>query len=406
MKRWVVIAALCACASASVETRASCMTFRWTATGDDGYVGQASYYDIRFSRTGISEANFYAAQQVIFPPTPKESGSAEEWTICGLPSLTGYNVAIKVGDEAGNWSTISNVPFLVTNEEVGFRGDVNGNGIKYEVGDVLVFTNYFLHGSSVFTVNIVEQIEATDVNADGMTLTVADLTYLIRVVVGDASPILNRLNPYAQAVSVETRREGGSIVITTDAVSTIGTAHLVYKVDPAIEIGIPRVTRAGAGMDLNWHREGDELRFILYDLGHARVEPGRHDILEIPITGDGTFSLMSSEIADFESRAYAPSTSVSVLPTDFALAQNYPNPFNPSTTIGYAVPVTSDVTVEVFNILGQRVKALVDAMQPAGRHQITWDGTDSNGNRVSSGVYFYRITAGEFTESKKMLLLK
>ncbi|MDX9859029.1 MAG: FlgD immunoglobulin-like domain containing protein [candidate division Zixibacteria bacterium] len=405
MKRWVAGLALSIFVCAASDAAASCMTFRWTATGDDGHIGTATYYDIRYSRSGITEANFYSAQQVIFPPIPRESGSPEQWTICGLPSLTGYNVAIKAGDEAGNWSPVSNVAFFVTDEQVGFRGDVNGNGIHYEVGDVLLFTNYFLFGSTVFTVNIVQQIEATDVNADGITLTVADLTYLIRVVVGDASPLLNRLNPHAQQVSVETRRDGRSVVISTDAVATIGTALFVCEVDADAEIGIPRLKPAAAGMDLTWHRDGNQLRLLVYDLGHARVESGRHDLIEIPLSGSGMLRILSSDIADFESRAYR-SGSVEELPSQFTLDQNYPNPFNPSTTISYALPSPALVSVDVFNVLGQKVRTLVDETQEAGRHEVVWDGTDAAGITVSSGVYFYRVTADDITRSRKMLLLK
>ncbi len=91
----------------------------------------------------------------------------------------------------------------------------------------------------------------------------------------------------------------------------------------------------------------------------------------------------------------------STLPTVFALNQNYPNPFNPLTTITYALPSATHVTLEVYNVLGQRVATLVDEQQAAGEHTATWDA-----NHFSSGVYFYRIQTGEATETKKMLLLK
>lgn len=94
------------------------------------------------------------------------------------------------------------------------------------------------------------------------------------------------------------------------------------------------------------------------------------------------------------------------LPSTFALGQNYPNPFNPSTTITYDLPMRSYVTLDIFNILGQRVATLLETDQPAGRHQVSWDGTSQSGSRVASGIYFYRVEAGAFRESKKMLLLK
>ena len=94
------------------------------------------------------------------------------------------------------------------------------------------------------------------------------------------------------------------------------------------------------------------------------------------------------------------------LPQDFALSQNYPNPFNPSTSIDYTLPVSSDVLIEVFNVLGQPITTLLQGIRPAGSYTVTWQGGDAFGNAVSSGIYFYRIAAGDYTMTRKMLLLK
>jgi hypothetical protein len=97
---------------------------------------------------------------------------------------------------------------------------------------------------------------------------------------------------------------------------------------------------------------------------------------------------------------------LSNLPKTFAAFQNYPNPFNATTQIRYALPENANVRLEVFNILGQKVKVLVDEFQTQGYKQVTWDGRNDNGDQVSSGVYFYRINAGKFSEVLKMSLLK
>jgi len=93
-------------------------------------------------------------------------------------------------------------------------------------------------------------------------------------------------------------------------------------------------------------------------------------------------------------------------PTDFALRQNFPNPFNPTTIIQYALPKASQVRIEIYNVLGQRVRVLVDETQEPGYKTINWDGKDDAGNEASSGVYFCRIQAGSFVKSMKMTLLK
>ena len=94
------------------------------------------------------------------------------------------------------------------------------------------------------------------------------------------------------------------------------------------------------------------------------------------------------------------------LPTTYSLGQNYPNPFNPTTTIKYTLPEKSHARIDIFNLLGQRVATLVNETVPAGEHTVVWNGADDAGARVASGVYFYRLIAGEQTMSRKMMLLK
>ena len=93
-------------------------------------------------------------------------------------------------------------------------------------------------------------------------------------------------------------------------------------------------------------------------------------------------------------------------PEVFALADNYPNPFNPETTIKYALPEAVDVRLDIYNMLGQMVRTMVADNQSPGRYVVRWDATDDSGNALSTGIYFYRLRAGDFLETKKMLLLK
>ncbi|MBN1352198.1 T9SS type A sorting domain-containing protein, partial [candidate division KSB1 bacterium] len=94
------------------------------------------------------------------------------------------------------------------------------------------------------------------------------------------------------------------------------------------------------------------------------------------------------------------------IPTEFRLLQNYPNPFNPGTEIRYQLPQTSRVVLRIQNMLGQEVITLVNRNQSAGCHAVRWDAKDANGNDVSSGIYLYRIEAGEFVAQKKMLFIR
>jgi hypothetical protein len=93
-------------------------------------------------------------------------------------------------------------------------------------------------------------------------------------------------------------------------------------------------------------------------------------------------------------------------PSEFELYQNYPNPFNPGTKIEFALKKTGHVTLHIYNVLGEKVKTLLDQDQPAGFYQINWDGENDNGKPVASGIYLYKLEVNGFSEAKKMLLLK
>lgn len=96
------------------------------------------------------------------------------------------------------------------------------------------------------------------------------------------------------------------------------------------------------------------------------------------------------------------------IPSSFLLAQNFPNPFNAGTQIVFELPgaESRSVRLEVFDILGQRIATLIDQSLSGGRYHVTWDGKDGQGKAVGSGVYFYRLTAGEFKETRRMTLIK
>ena len=98
---------------------------------------------------------------------------------------------------------------------------------------------------------------------------------------------------------------------------------------------------------------------------------------------------------------------IQTTPTEFALLQNFPNPFNPETTIGYELAESADVTLQIYNVVGQVVRTLMAAeSQSVGRYQVRWDGMDDRGMPVSSGIYFYQISAGKFQDVRKLMLLK
>ncbi|MFQ5602677.1 MAG: FlgD immunoglobulin-like domain containing protein [bacterium] len=118
------------------------------------------------------------------------------------------------------------------------------------------------------------------------------------------------------------------------------------------------------------------------------------DLAEATTTDGAVFHL-------FTSVENAPET-----PGQFALLPNYPNPFNPRTTIRYFLPRTAQVELKIFNMVGQPIRTLVEAEQPAGLQSVVWDGKNDRGEGVSSGAYFYKIVADDFTKIRRLLFLK
>ncbi len=118
----------------------------------------------------------------------------------------------------------------------------------------------------------------------------------------------------------------------------------------------------------------------------------------IPIYHHGTVTLqVATDVGD---------EPPSVLPGHFSLEQNYPNPFNPSTYIEFSLPRAGHVSLDVFNILGQRVRTLLDQAMPAGFHRVVFDGRSSSGDELSTGVYLYRLKTDDNVASRKMILMK
>jgi hypothetical protein len=125
------------------------------------------------------------------------------------------------------------------------------------------------------------------------------------------------------------------------------------------------------------------------------------------ITGTGNYYVASGFVSD---SSPTPLEVVDIesptLPKEYTLSQNYPNPFNPTTTIEFALPRSGFVSIEVYDIMGRKVIDLVSEDLQAGVKRVDWDGRDRAGAEVASGVYFYRIQVNDFSETRKMLLLK
>jgi len=133
-----------------------------------------------------------------------------------------------------------------------------------------------------------------------------------------------------------------------------------------------------------------------YSFIDANVVADRYSYRLKQIDFDGTFAYSDEVVVLVED----------LTPSEYTLFQNYPNPFNPSTTVQFQVPKVSDVSIIIYDMLGQEVKALFTENVQAGNYSVEWNGVNNAGLKMSSGSYIYRMTAGDFVESKEMILLK
>lgn len=287
---------------------------------------------------------------------------------------------------------------IVCADSIDARGDINVNGLANEIADAVMFTNYFINGLSAFNGHVEASIAASDVNADGITLSVADLVYLVRVIQGDASPY-PKVEPGSESIDIRTQQIGQQMTIGYTAENPVGAVLMRFEFSG--NIGTPELGAGASNMDLKYSVNGNELNVLVFNLEDEAIMAGENVLVNIPVTGD--MKLTEVDAADFWGNVL--SYTAHILPSKFELAQNYPNPFNPATTINLALPIASDYSVAIYNIAGQLIRSY-SGNSTAGTVSIIWDGKDASGSQVASGMYFYKAQASAFSATKKMLLMK
>lgn len=292
------------------------------------------------------------------------------------------------------------VQICTTGEKV--VGDINLNLIPYDPADLTLFSSYFIYGLSVFMDDPYwrsVQIANTDVNRDGFTLTLSDFIYMIRVMMHEVPPLPKLTSEDSQLNVLMSTRESEH-VITFDSRSEVGAALLVFK--PKDEVVAPELI--ASQMMMRYGKNKDEFRVLIYSPVGNSISSGSNQVLRI--RAEKGIELSSVEAVDPYGRPLTVSTSEKALPQTFTLFPNYPNPFNPETNISFALPVDSRVSLRIYNLSGQLVKTLLEENLSAGTYTVHWDGSNSSGEKVASGIYFYKLTAGEYSQTRKMCMVK
>lgn len=312
-------------------------------------------------------------------------------------------------------------------------GDTNGDCLR-NLADVIYLLNYLFKDGPEPT-----PLDAGDANGD-CTVDIGDPVYLLNYlfkggpppICGCAShpelvgschncagwPRLTKTSGQAElGLLVGSIESEGEIVLEVKATLSTDVAgvQLEMTYDPQTVTSIvPVLTERTNCLQMFSSVRNGLLKLGLVDLaGKNLIRAGDGSLLGLKVTGSDinsveiTKAVLVDENANRLSVRVLPKSEVETSrPKQFALNQNYPNPFNPETDISYSIPVEGKVALSIYNVRGQKVTTLVELNQTAGHYTVHWDGTDEQGNKVASGIYFYRIQVGEFEDSKKMILMK
>ena len=160
---------------------------------------------------------------------------------------------------------------------------------------------------------------------------------------------------------------------------------------------------------VSWYENDGDENFVSYNI--TTNADGASSVYAIDMDNDDDMDVLSAsfndcKIAWYENLQITEINDNNNLMQEFNNLTNFPNPFNPTTNIAFSLDDATHITLEVYNIKGEKVITLVDNELPADHHNVIWNGKDSNKKQVSSGVYFYKMKAGNYQETKKMILMK
>ena len=306
-----------------------------------------------------------------------------------------------IGQEAINYE---DGYIIIKQVDISGLGDINLNGVTYEIADAVYFTNFFIDPGH-YPLDP-ERRANTDVNQDGLSGSVADLVFLINYLINPNNT--NKLRPTYSPVEITNFATADNFSISCESDIEIGGLALTLKSEEPIYPQTGNGINIGIkGMTIKSAVDGKLLRLLIYSEDGTSIPAGINDI--ISMNNDNKLVIKEIEFSSADGvllKTIVSRTSQPVVPSGFILEQNYPNPFNPITEIGFSLPKMSKVNLTVYNVLGQEVISLIESSLPSGNHRVIWDGRNELGAAVGSGIYFYRLTADDFEAKRKMTLLK
>ncbi len=280
------------------------------------------------------------------------------------------------------------------------------------VGDCVTIVAYIL-GQMNFSIR---QFEAADIDSSGR-VNIGDLQKIINVILEiNIPPLLYPSDPPVVVELMDDIPSSGDLLTVPFRAEMSGEASAVqfrisYNSDVLRALD-PEPGDLISGMMLDYNVSDNEIYGVIYNLGGGSFGPGNGELVNLNFrVTDPAFDFEDDlAITDFlivnPAAEFIPVEIEGQLPDRFILDQNYPNPFNAGTNISFSLPSASNVEIMVYDLLGRQVTTLLNSFIPAGSHSVNWDGRSGSGDNLSTGVYFYRLRADGFDETKKMLLIK
>jgi hypothetical protein len=296
-------------------------------------------------------------------------------------------------------------------------GDINGDG-RVDVADAVIAVGYIIGDHTLSR----RQMSAADMDQN-LAVDVVDLVAIINQIFGSVPPSVPQWSGKDAIVRLGDDNGvvvGNSIDVNADLPTSIAGVQMEIGYNPSkIRFAMPETTDKSAHLNLRYRDDGKgKIVILLYPKATtgSHIEAGTGAMLKLPVISLGELASDGKDV-QIQTAVLSDPNAVSIpvkgfkpaVPTEFTLDQNYPNPFNPETTIDFAVASGSankPVRLVIYNLLGEKVSTLIDEPLPAGKYSYKWRGTDDRGLSTASGVYFYRLTVGDQSQTRKMVLLK
>ena len=390
------------------QPAASLLAQPFTVTVHDAFANPVEGASVQFSVTSSPSG---ATGQLVNPATAVTDSLGK--------ALTTLRLGSRPGDYIVTAGVSGATPTQFTATALFILADVN-NDFGVDIADLTSIVDHILQKRILTGLDSAK----ADVNSDG-AIDVLDVVRIQNSILGTVTlPKTSSSSIPASVIralasitgELEITPVGVRFNLTNDIplkglqlVITLKSSANVTKTDVVF-------SRAGS-MDFFVNSQGQDIRMVAYNLQNMPIEVGSGSIVRFPLKlpdttdVDSVYAIISAADTTFDIALRVPVTlKQSIYPMTFRLLQNYPNPFNAQTTIEFDVPDVEGkfvkALVQVFNLLGEKVKTLSKGEHASGHYTVTWDGTDSDGIKVPSGVYFYRLVSTDYVTAKKMIMIK